>query len=175
MSISAIRPSTSTRSRRSVASRLCRSLATVAGQGIGRHHLQQRKWPAAHRCRWNRGAHNGRPGQRPARLCPETPAGPGSAQDNFDVLWQAMEEHYAFFDLHGVDWAERRDTFRPADDAELGDGELFELFKQPWTGWMTGIYPYGRRMEKSTLPLCVRTGTTTGIWCVTQPSHSSAI
>lgn len=32
-----------------------------------------------------------------------------SASDVFDAMWAAMNEHYAFFDLHGVDWDARRD------------------------------------------------------------------
>lgn len=66
--------------------------------------------------------------------CPQTPGSPGTAQDNFDVFWQAMAEHYAFFDLHGVDWAARRSALRPAANARLDDDALFALFKTALDG-----------------------------------------
>lgn len=43
----------------------------------------------------------------------------------FDMMWEAMDAHYAFFDLHGVDWSARR-KFAPAADATLTDQELFD-------------------------------------------------
>ena len=66
--------------------------------------------------------------------CPQAPDMPGTARDNFDVLWQAMQERYAFFDLHGVDWQARRDQFRPAEDATLSDEALLDLFKSTLDG-----------------------------------------
>ncbi|WP_138163316.1 S41 family peptidase [Parasedimentitalea maritima] len=63
-----------------------------------------------------------------------TPNAPGTAQENFDVAWQVMQEHYAFFDLHGVDWSEKRKTLRPAADAVLDDTALFALLSKLLTG-----------------------------------------
>lgn len=80
--------------------------------------------------------------------CPQTPDQPGTAQDNFDVLWQAMDEHYAFFELHGVDWQARRTAHRPADDAVLSDDALFELFKVTLDGLDDG-HLYIRRTDGS--------------------------
>lgn len=68
------------------------------------------------------------------QTCPQTPPVPGSARDNFDVLWQAMAENYAFFDLHGVDWAQRRAAMRPAPDSRLSDDALLEVFKDTLAG-----------------------------------------
>jgi len=56
----------------------------------------------------------------------------GSSTDPFAVFWQAMSEHYAFFDLHGVDWKSRKSAV--SDDpwvaitaamAGLDDGHLY--------------------------------------------------
>ncbi|WP_296424400.1 S41 family peptidase [Yoonia sp.] len=66
--------------------------------------------------------------------CPTTPDQPGTARDNFDVLWQAMQEHYAFFDLHGVDWFARRDSLRPLAQTVLDDDALLALFKTMLAG-----------------------------------------
>lgn len=68
------------------------------------------------------------------QTCPQTPPAPGSARDNFDVLWQAMAENYAFFDLHGVDWAQRRAAMRPAPDSSLPDDALLDMFKDTLAG-----------------------------------------
>ena len=45
---------------------------------------------------------------------------------NFDVLWQHFDEHYAFFDLHGVDWAAQYRTYRAQVSATTTPAELFE-------------------------------------------------
>ncbi|WP_439156531.1 S41 family peptidase, partial [Yoonia sp.] len=66
--------------------------------------------------------------------CPQTPPTPGSARENFDVLWQAMAEHYALFDLHKVDWAARRRSLRPAADTVLTEAALLDLFKATLDG-----------------------------------------
>jgi carboxyl-terminal processing protease len=54
-----------------------------------------------------------------------SPLRPGTAQENFDVFWAKMDEHYAFFDLHGVDWAARHAALRPGKDEVLTDDALF--------------------------------------------------
>lgn len=45
----------------------------------------------------------------------------------FDYFWEGMNAHYAFFDLYGVNWDERRDEHRPRVDADTTDRELFEV------------------------------------------------
>lgn len=48
----------------------------------------------------------------------DTPA----PQHVFDAFWAAMDEHYAFFDLHGVDWSARKTTLpNDATDQQLWD------------------------------------------------------
>lgn len=54
-----------------------------------------------------------------------SPQRPGTAQQNFDVFWAKMNEHYAFFDLHGVDWAALRAALRPGQNEVLTDDALF--------------------------------------------------
>jgi hypothetical protein len=63
-----------------------------------------------------------------------SPPRPGTAQENFDVFWARMDEHYAFFDLHGVDWAARRAALRPGKDEVLTDDALFALLSDALTG-----------------------------------------
>jgi carboxyl-terminal processing protease len=70
----------------------------------------------------------------PGACVPESPGRPGTAQQNFDVFWAKMDAHYAFFDLHAVDWAARRAAFRPADDAIMGDDALFALLSKTLVG-----------------------------------------
>nr|WP_252734700.1 S41 family peptidase [Octadecabacter sp. B2R22] len=56
-----------------------------------------------------------------------------NAQDVFNALWAAMDEHYAFFDLHGVDWDARRDL-APTGAPTLTDEDLFALLSETLTG-----------------------------------------
>jgi carboxyl-terminal processing protease len=49
----------------------------------------------------------------------------------FDALWSAIDSHYAFFDLHGVNWDERRAL---APTGPLTDGALFALLSQTLEG-----------------------------------------
>ena len=52
---------------------------------------------------------------------PDTPAG------NFDALAAYFDEHYAFFDLYGVEWSERTALSRAAVTDTMGDRALFDL------------------------------------------------
>lgn len=63
------------------------------------------------------------------------PATPETAtpREVFDVLWTAMDENYAFFDLHGVNWQARR-SLAPAQNAEMTDADLFDLLMQTLDG-----------------------------------------
>ncbi|MGM9511693.1 hypothetical protein ACS5NO_28415 [Larkinella sp. GY13] len=48
------------------------------------------------------------------------------AQQNFDVLWQTFQEHYAFFKLRGVDWNKILAHYRPL----VTEQNLFEVFSE---------------------------------------------
>jgi hypothetical protein len=57
---------------------------------------------------------------------------PGTQAENYAVFWNAMAEHYPFFDLHGVDWASRQtpssdDLWQAITSAMdgLDDGHLY--------------------------------------------------
>ena len=67
----------------------------------------------------------------PGNCDPQTPAPDASAADIFDVFWQAMHEHYACFDLHGVDWNTRK-SLRPSEDAT--DTDLWAAMAQAIDG-----------------------------------------
>lgn len=60
----------------------------------------------------------------------------------FDVMWAAMDEHYAFFDLHGVDWDARR-ALAPAPDAQMDNDALKALFLQTMDGLDDGHVHFG--------------------------------
>ncbi|MGH8249888.1 MAG: S41 family peptidase [Steroidobacteraceae bacterium] len=58
-------------------------------------------------------------------------ASPGQCHDpviSFDTLWQLFDEHYAFFDLHRVDWLDLYRRQRPRVSATMTDPELFAVF-----------------------------------------------
>ena len=63
-------------------------------------------------------------------------------RDVFDAMWSAMDEHYAFFELHGVDWDARR-ALAPAPDAELDDTELYDVLAQTLIGLDDGHVQLG--------------------------------
>lgn len=54
----------------------------------------------------------------------------GDALASFDVLWHGFQEHYAYFDLRGVNWDEMRATYRPQVTAETDDAALLNIFIQ---------------------------------------------
>ncbi len=69
-------------------------------------------------------------------------AGPNASADAvFDTMWHAMDEHYAFFDLHGVDWDARR-ALAPAG-ATLTDQDLFALLSETLEGLDDGHVQLG--------------------------------
>ena len=65
-----------------------------------------------------------------------------TAMDTFDALWAAMDEHYAFFDLHGVDWDARR-ALAPTDASTLDDEAVFALLSQTLEGLDDGHVQLG--------------------------------
>jgi hypothetical protein len=59
-----------------------------------------------------------------------------------EAIWTAMDEHYAFFDLHGVDWATRK-AFIPAANAQMTDQELTDLILEMMDGIDDGHVHFG--------------------------------
>lgn len=49
---------------------------------------------------------------------------------NFETLWQLFDEHYAFFELHGVDWRESYRRFRPQVTVATTNAELLAVFTE---------------------------------------------
>lgn len=60
----------------------------------------------------------------PERCVAGTPA---TAPDVFAAFTEAMNAHYAFFDLHGVDWPARVAAARPRIRPAMPEAELFDL------------------------------------------------
>lgn len=59
-----------------------------------------------------------------------TPPTANTQLDTFDAFVAYFAAHYAFFDLYGVDWAERTAQARRQLTAEIGDKALFELMSE---------------------------------------------
>ncbi|MBL4639904.1 MAG: S41 family peptidase [Kordiimonadaceae bacterium] len=49
-------------------------------------------------------------------------------QYNFEVFWHAYDDHFAFFELRGVDWEAAYKIHRPKVTAETTQKELFDIF-----------------------------------------------
>lgn len=47
---------------------------------------------------------------------------------DFEIFWQTYKEHYAFFELEGVDWDETYQLARGAVSSATTEEELFEIF-----------------------------------------------
>ncbi len=47
---------------------------------------------------------------------------------NFDVLWNTFNDHYAYFELRGIDWKKSYDTYRNKITDKTSDAELFAIF-----------------------------------------------
>ena len=60
----------------------------------------------------------------PDRLPPPDPPDTNAVR-NFEVLWRQFRDHYAFFDLRGVDWADAYARLRPHLDAGSGEEALW--------------------------------------------------
>ncbi|WP_296417586.1 S41 family peptidase [Pseudooctadecabacter sp.] len=81
------------------------------------------------------------------------PADPETATPRavFDTMWDAMDAHYAFFDLYGVDWDARRDL-APAPDATMTDAALLDLLMTALDGLDDGHIrigtPFGVRSPR---------------------------
>lgn len=68
------------------------------------------------------------------------PSENATSKEVFDAVWAAFDEHYAFFDLHGVDWAARR-ALAPTEN--LSDDELFAVLQDMLTGLDDGHVQLG--------------------------------
>ncbi|MBL1435421.1 MAG: hypothetical protein COB08_004400 [Rhodobacteraceae bacterium] len=55
---------------------------------------------------------------------------PDTPQGNFDAFAAAFTAHYAFFDLHGVNWSQQVDAMRSKLTPSTTDEELFALFAE---------------------------------------------
>jgi hypothetical protein len=65
-------------------------------------------------------------GQKPAVCEKKTDDTP---MTNFDIFWTTFDEHYPFFAMHGVNWREVRDKYRPQITDKTTSQELFDIFK----------------------------------------------
>jgi len=71
----------------------------------------------------------------------KTPMTP-TPRNVFDAMWTAMDEHYAFFDLYGVDWDARADL-APPPDAQMSDPDLLDLLGRALSGLDDGHIQIG--------------------------------
>lgn len=52
----------------------------------------------------------------------------------YDVFWTAFDEHYSFFDLHGINWDQVRADIRPSITADTTEDELYIALKSSISG-----------------------------------------
>jgi hypothetical protein len=50
--------------------------------------------------------------------------------ENFDTLWETLDEKYSFFEVKNIDWAAVRDTIRPKLSNQTGAVELFDILSE---------------------------------------------
>ncbi len=74
--------------------------------------------------------------------CNATPNPEVDASEVFQAVWTAMDEHYAFFDLHGVNWNERA-QFIPEPGIKMTDTELREGLLEMMAGLDDGHIHFG--------------------------------
>lgn len=53
-----------------------------------------------------------------------------TAEENFEMLWNEFNNHYAPFEERGVDWDEQYAIYRPQVNATTTNAELEDIFKQ---------------------------------------------
>jgi len=56
-----------------------------------------------------------------------SPGDNGDPLVNFNALWESFDEHYAFFDLHRVNWRDQRFCLRPRVSQAATAGDLFAM------------------------------------------------
>lgn len=74
--------------------------------------------------------------------CTQVDPADATPRDVFDAVWTAMDEHYAFFDLHGVDWDARR-ALAPAPDAQMDDAAMAQMLLALTAGLDDGHVHFG--------------------------------
>ena len=57
------------------------------------------------------------------QACTDPIPSTATPHDVFTAVWTAMDDHYAFFDLHNVNWADRK-ALIPAPETQMSDDEL---------------------------------------------------
>ncbi|MBV7257130.1 S41 family peptidase [Pacificimonas sp. WHA3] len=63
--------------------------------------------------------------------CPTAPS--LDPEQNFEAFWQAYNEHYAFFDLHNVDWQSVYEKYRPSVTKSTSEDDLYAIFVEMLT------------------------------------------
>jgi len=63
-------------------------------------------------------------------------------KDVAEAVWTAMDTHYAFFNLHGVNWEERK-ALIPAADVQMSDDALNQLLLDMTAGLDDGHVHFG--------------------------------
>lgn len=62
--------------------------------------------------------------------CEKTALGenePNTPENNFELLWNDFDQHYALFDVRGTDWKTLYDDYRPQINKTTSDAELWQI------------------------------------------------
>ena len=63
---------------------------------------------------------------------------PASPKAVFDYFWGLMDDHYAFFDLYGIDWESRREQYASTVENDMTEAALFEVLTDMLDGLNDG-------------------------------------
>lgn len=76
--------------------------------------------------------------------CTDPTSDTATGKDVFEAVWIAMDENYAFFDLHRVDWAERRALApNPERQTQMTDAEVSAMLLAMMEGLDDGHVYFG--------------------------------
>lgn len=76
--------------------------------------------------------------------CTDPDPSTATARDIFDATWAALDEHYAFFDLHGVDWdARRANAPDPGGETPVSDDDVTAMLLDLTAGLDDGHLHFG--------------------------------
>lgn len=53
-----------------------------------------------------------------------------TSENTFETFWHFFDEHYAFFEVRGMDWQAAYDTYRPLVTADTTEAELYTIIEE---------------------------------------------
>jgi C-terminal processing protease CtpA/Prc len=66
----------------------------------------------------------------PGELSPKLRLSKAERIENFDILWEAIDKYYSFFEHKGINWQEVKERYRPKVEAAGTTAEFYHLLYQ---------------------------------------------